>query len=240
MKRGKKFREAKEKVDAKRLYTVDEAMGLLVETAVANFDETVDIAVKLGIDPRQADQQIRSAMVLPHGIGKDVRVVVFARGEKATEARDAGADFVGAEELVERISKEGWLEFDVAIATPDVMSLVGKIGRVLGPRGLMPSPKVGTVTFDVARAVREAKAGRIQIKNDKGGVVHAPVGKVSFGPEKLRDNFLVFMDTLTKLKPPASKGTFIRRITVSTTMGPGIKVDPSSVRDSIKGFEVAA
>jgi len=240
MKKGRRYREASEKVDAAKLYTIDEAMGLVVETKVASFDEMVDIAVKLSIDPRQADQQIRSAMILPHGIGKDVKVLVFAKGEKATEAEENGADVVGAEDVVEKITKENWLDFDVAISTPDLMSVVGKLGKVLGPRGLMPSPKVGTVTFEIARAVKEAKAGRIQIRNDKGGVIHAPIGKVSFGSEKLRDNFMVFMDTLTKMKPSASKGTFIRTIAISTTMGPGIKIDPSSVRESLKGFEAAA
>ncbi len=237
---SKKYRAAREKVDPSRLYTVDEAMELLPQTAVAAFDETVEAAVKLGIDPRQADQQVRGAVVLPHGTGKDVRVLVFARGEKAAEARESGADFVGLDDLVERITKQGWLDFDVAIATPDVMGVVGKLGRLLGPRGLMPSPKVGTVTMDVARAVKEAKGGKIQIKNDKGGVVHAPIGKVSFGPAKLRDNFLVFMDTLIRMKPPAAKGSFVRRISVSTTMGPGIRIDPLSVREALKGFEVAA
>lgn len=240
MPKSKRYEEVKAKVDSSRMYSVDEAMNLIVETKSAKFDETVEVAVKLGIDPRQADQQIRSAIVLPHGIGKEVRVLVFARGEKAQEARESGADYVGAEEYVEKISKQGWLDFDIAIATPDMMGIVGGLGRILGPRGLMPSPKVGTVTFDVAKAVREAKAGRIQIRNDKGGVIHAPIGKASFGPHKLRDNFLAFMEALGKMKPSTSRGTFIRKIVVSNTMGPGIKVDPVSVRDSLRGFEVAA
>jgi large subunit ribosomal protein L1 len=240
MARGKKYLESRKRVDSTKLYTVEEAINLVEETKVAKFDETVEVAVKLGIDPRQADQQIRGAMVLPFGTGRSVRVLVFTKGEKVKEATESGADYVGAEDLIERISKENWLGFDVTIATPDVMSLVGKLGKILGPRGLMPSPKVGTVTFEVAKAVKEAKAGRIEVKNDKGGVVHSPVGKVSFGRAKLRDNFLTFMDTITKMKPPSSKGTFIRKVVLSTTMGPGIKVDPISIRDELKGFEIAA
>jgi large subunit ribosomal protein L1 len=240
MARGKKYIEVKKAVDPSKSYTLSEALNLIEQTKTAKFDETVEVAVRLGIDPRQANQQIRSALVLPHGIGKQVRVLVFAKGEKVKEAEEAGADYVGAEDLVEKISKENWLDFEVAIATPDVMSLVGKLGKVLGPRGLMPSPKVGTVTFDVARAVSEAKAGRIEIKNDKGGVVHAPIGKVSFGAAKLRENFLAFMDSLQKMKPSSSKGVFIRKIVLSNTMGPGIKVDFANVREELKSFEIAA
>jgi len=239
-KHGKKYDEVKKSVDTKATYELDQAMKLLEETKTAKFDETVEVAVKLGIDPRQANQQIRAGMVLPHGIGKDIRVAVFAKDEKQKEAADAGADHVGLDDLIDKISGQGWLEFDVSIATPDVMNIVAKLGKVLGPRGLMPSPKVGTVTFDVAQAVKEAKAGRIEVKNDKGGVVHAPIGKVSFGPEKLKDNLLVFMDTLIKMKPATSKGTFVRRITVANTMGPGIKVDFINVRDELKGSRVAA
>ena len=239
-KHGKKYDEVKKSVDTKATYELDQAMKLLEETKTAKFDETVEVAVKLGIDPRQANQQIRAGMVLPHGIGKDIRVAVFAKDEKQKEATDAGADHVGLDDLIEKISGQGWLEFDVSIATPDVMNIVAKLGKVLGPRGLMPSPKVGTVTFDIAQAVKEAKAGRIEVKNDKGGVVHAPIGKVSFGPEKLKDNFLVFMDTLIKMKPATSKGTFVRRITVANTMRPGIKVDFVNVRDELKGSRVAA
>lgn len=237
---GKKYVEAKKKVDTKKYYHVDDALELLEETKSANFDETVEVAVKLGIDPRQANQQIRGAIVLPHGIGKNIRVLVFANGEKASEAKDAGADYVGSDDIVERITKDGWLEFDVAIATPDVMSLVGKLGKVLGPRGLMPSPKVGTVTFDISKAVKEAKAGRIEFRNDKGGVIHAPIGKVSFGHKKLKESLFAFMDTLQKMKPSSSKGTYIKKIVVSNTMGPGIKIDYVSVRDGLKGFEAAA
>lgn len=239
-KKGKKYEEVSKAVDPRESYVVDEAIKLLEETKTAKFDETVEVAVKLGIDPRQANQQIRTGMVLPHGIGKDIRVVVFAKDEKQKEAKDAGADNVGLDDLVDKIQNDNWLDFDVSIATPDVMSTVAKLGKVLGPRGLMPSPKVGTVTFEVAQAVKEAKAGRIEVKNDKGGVVHAPIGKVSFGPDKLKENFLVFMDSLIKMKPASSKGTFVRKITLSNTMGPGIKVDYVNVREVLKGFQIAA
>ncbi len=238
--RGKKYLKVREKVDSTKLYTVEEAIDLIEKTKTAKFDETVEVTVKLGIDPRQADQQVRGALVLPYGTGRRVRVLVFAKGEKVKEAHEAGADYVGAEDLIDKVSKENWLDFEVAIATPDVMSLVGKLGKVLGPRGLMPSPKVGTVTFEVVKAVKEAKAGRIEVKNDKGGVVHGPVGKVSFGSAKLRDNFLMFMDTITRMKPSSSKGTFVRKIVISNTMGPGIKIDPVNARDRLKGFEVVA
>ncbi len=237
---GKKYLEAKKAVEEKESYTLDEALELIEKTKTAKFDETVEISVKLGIDARQASQQIRTGLVLPHGIGKDIKVLVFAKGEKAKEAEQAGADHVGDDDLVDKISKENWLDFDVSISTPDLMSSVGKLGKVLGPRGLMPSPKVGTVTFDIADAVKEAKAGRIEVKNDKGGVVHAPLGKVSFGQSKLKDNFLVFMDNLIKIKPSSSKGTFVRKITIANTMGPGIKVDFANVREQLKGFEIAA
>ena len=239
-KKGKKYNEVVELVDSKASYKVDEAIKLIEETKTAKFDETVEVSVKLGIDPRQANQQIRTGMVLPHGIGKDIRVLVFAKGDKLEEAKAAGADFVGFEDLIDKISNENWLDFDVSIATPDVMSTVAKLGKVLGPRGLMPTPKVGTVTFEIENAVKEAKAGRIEVKNDKGGVIHAPLGKVSFGADKLRDNFLVFMDSLVKMKPTSSKGTFVRKITVSNTMGPGIKIDYSDVREVLKGFQIAA
>jgi len=237
---GKKYTEVRKAVDSKKSYTVDEAIKLVEETKTAKFDETVEVSVKLGIDPRQASQQIRTGLVLPHGIGKDIRVLVFAKGEKEKEAENAGADYVGLEDMIDKISNENWLDFDVSIATPDVMSTVAKLGKVLGPRGLMPTPKVGTVTFEVEQAVKEAKAGRIEVKNDKGGVVHAPLGKVSFGSDKLKDNFLVFMDSLNKMKPSSSKGTFIRKITLANTMGPGIKVDFVNVREVLKGFQIAA
>lgn len=239
-KKGKKYAEVSKAVDPRESYIVDEAIKLLEDTKTAKFDETVEVAVKLGIDPRQANQQIRTGMVLPHGIGKDIRVVVFAKDDKQKEAKDAGADNVGLDDLIDKIQNDNWLDFDVSIATPDVMSTVAKLGKVLGPRGLMPSPKVGTVTFEVAQAVKEAKAGRIEVKNDKGGVVHAPIGKVSFGPDKLKENFLVFMDSLIKMKPASSKGTFVRKITLSNTMGPGIKVDYVNVREVLKGFQIAA
>jgi len=238
--KGKKYNEIRELVDPKKSYTVDEAIKLIEETKSAKFDETVEVSVKLGIDPRHANQQIRAGLVLPHGIGKDITVLVFAKGEKEKEAQNAGADYVGLEDMIDKISKENWLDFDVSIATPDVMSTVAKLGKVLGPRGLMPTPKVGTVTFDIEQAVKEAKAGKIEVKNDKGGVVHAPIGKVSFGSDKLRDNFLVFMESLTKMKPTSSKGAFVRKITLANTMGPGVKVDFVNVREVLKGFQVAA
>jgi len=230
-KRGKKYLEALKKVDRTKRYSFDEGVKLALDCAYANFDETLDIAVRLGVDPRKADQMVRGTVVLPHGVGKKVTVLVFAKGEKEKEALEAGADYVGAEDLVEKIQKEGWLEFDKAIATPDMMSLVGKLGRILGPRGLMPNAKSGTVTFDVAKAVKELKSGRIEFRVEKAGIVHAPMGKVSFGPDKLLDNIAVFMDTLIKAKPASSKGTYLKSIAISTTMGPGIKIDPSSVRD---------
>ncbi|MEK6224333.1 MAG: 50S ribosomal protein L1 [Thermodesulfobacteriales bacterium] len=232
--KGKKYNEIRELVDPKKSYTVDEAIKLIEETKSAKFDETVEVSVKLGIDPRHANQQIRAGLVLPHGIGKDITVLVFAKGEKEKEAQNAGADYVGLEDIIDKISKENWLDFDVSIATPDVMSIVAKLGKVLGPRGLMPTPKVGTVTFDIEQAVKEAKAGKIEVKNDKGGVVHAPIGKVSFGSDKLRDNFLVFMESLTKMKPTSSKGTFVRKITLANTMGPGVKVDFVNVREVLR------
>jgi len=239
-KQGKKYTEVSEAVDAKKNYTVEEAIKLIEETKTAKFDETVEVSVKLGIDPRQANQQIRTGLILPHGIGKDIRVLVFAKGEKGREAQEAGADYVGLEDMIDKISNDNWLEFDVSIATPDVMSTVAKLGKVLGPRGLMPTPKVGTVTFDIEQAVKEAKEGRIEVKNDKGGVVHSPLGKVSFGTDKLKDNFLVFMESLTKMKPSSSKGTFIKKITLANTMGPGIKVDLVNIREVLKGFQIAA
>ncbi len=237
---GKNYNIAKEKVENNKYYGVDESLGLISETKFAKFDETVELSIKLGIDPRQANQQLRVAKVLPHGIGKDIKVLVFAKGEKVKEARDAGADIVGAEDIVQKIQDENWFDFDVAIATPDIMSTVGKLGKVLGPRGLMPSPKVGTVTFEVKKAVEDSKAGRIEIKNDKGGVVHAPFGKVSFPAEKLKANFLSLMDTIIKMKPSASKGVYLKKIVISNTMGPGIKVDINDVKDQLKTFDFAA
>ncbi len=230
-KRGKRYSEALKKVDRTKRYSFEEGVKLALECAYANFDETLDIAVRLGVDPRKADQIVRGTVVLPNGVGKRVTVLVFAKGEKEREAIEAGADYVGAEEMVEKIQKEGWLEFDKAIATPDMMSLVGRLGRILGPRGLMPNAKSGTVTFDIAKVVKELKSGRIEFRVEKGGIVHAPMGKVSFGPDKLLENIAVFMDTIIKSKPSASKGTYLKGIAISTTMGPGIKIDPSSVKD---------
>jgi large subunit ribosomal protein L1 len=228
--KGKKYRDAVEKIDKLKRYNFEEAVQMAIGSTYVKFDETVDVAVRLGVDPRHADQMVRGTVVLPNGIGKDVRVAVFAKGEKEKEAADAGADFVGSDDLVEKI-QQGWLEFDKAIATPDMMGSVGKLGRILGPRGMMPNAKLGTVTFDIARAVKEVKAGKIDFKVEKAGIVHAPVGKISFGVEKLLQNIAAFMETIQKLKPPASKGTYLKGIAISSTMGPGIKVDPVYVKD---------
>lgn len=232
-KRGKKYRNAKASFETQQRYSFQEAVEGALNASFAKFDETVDIAVKLGVDPRHADQMVRGSVVLPHGIGKEVRVLVFAKGEKEKEALDAGADFVGGDDLVEKI-KGGWLGFDKAVATPDMMGSVGKIGKILGPRGLMPNAKTGTVTFDLEKAINELKAGKIDFRVEKGGIVHAPMGKVSFGSEKLQENIAAFMDTLVRMKPAASKGTYIRSVTLSTTMGPGFKVDPVYVKDLLK------
>lgn len=225
---AKKRKEALAKVDRLKNYGIDEAINLVKESSFAKFDETVDVAVRLGVDPRHADQMVRGAVVLPNGLGKEVRVLVFAKGEKEKEAREAGADFVGAEDLVAKI-QEGWFEFDTAIATPDMMGVVGKIGKLLGPRGLMPNPKVGTVTFDVGRAVQESKAGKVEFRVEKAGIVHAPIGKVSFDPLKLRENMVALVDALIKAKPSAAKGNYLKKITVSSTMGPGVKLDLTEV-----------
>jgi large subunit ribosomal protein L1 len=228
--RGKKYRESAQKVDRLKKYTFEQAIGLVLDCAYSKFDEGVDLAVRLGVDPRHADQMVRSAVVLPNGVGRDIRVAVFAKGEKEKEAREAGADYAGSDDLVEKIQK-GWLEFDKAIATPDMMSSVGKLGRILGPRGMMPNAKLGTVTFDIDKAVKEVKAGKIDFKVEKAGIVHVPMGKVSFGLEKLTENIAAFMDTIVRLKPPASKGTYLRSIVISSCMGPGIKIDPAYVKD---------
>lgn len=221
---GKKYQEAAKLIEDK-VYEAEEAVDLAKKTSIAKFDETVEVAVKLGVDPKHADQQVRGAVVLPYGTGKTKRVLVFAKGEKAKEAEVAGADFVGADDLVQKI-QGGWADFDVAVATPDMMGTVGRLGKILGPKGLMPNPKVGTVTLDVTRAINEIKAGKIEYRTDKAGNIHAPIGKVSFDSEKLLANFHTLIDTLIKVKPAAAKGQYMRAITVSTTMGPGIKVNP--------------
>jgi large subunit ribosomal protein L1 len=225
MARSKRYKAGLEQIDRNRLYTVADAFGVIDAMPAAKFDESVDIAVRLGVNPKHADQMVRGALVLPHGVGKTVRVLVFARGEKVAEAESNGADFVGGEDLVAKVAG-GWLDFDTVIATPDMMGQVGKLGRVLGPRGLMPNPKVGTVTFDVAKAVREAKAGKVEFRVEKAGIVHVPVGKVSFDPTKLNDNVKALMQALVKAKPSTAKGQYLRSITLSSTMGPGIRVDP--------------
>ncbi len=225
---GKKFTDAVKLFDRDKLYEIEEAFDLVKKTATAKFNETVEVAVKLGVDPKHADQQVRGAVVLPHGTGKTKRVIVFAKGEKVKEAEEAGADVVGAEDLVARI-QGGWLDFDVAVATPDMMALVGRLGKVLGPRGLMPNPKVGTVTADVTRALNEIKAGKIEYRTDKAGNIHAPIGKASFDADKLVDNFRTLIETLVKAKPAVAKGKYIRSVVISTTMGPGIRLNPLKV-----------
>ncbi len=227
MKHGKKYIESAKLVESDKLYDVNEAMDLAVKTKSAKFDETVEIHVRLGVDSRHADQQVRGAVVLPNGTGKDVRVLVICKGDNQKAAEDAGADFVGAEEMVAKIQNENWLDFDVVIATPDCMGLIGRLGKVLGPRGLMPSPKAGTVTPDVAKAVTEAKAGKIEYRLDKTNIIHCPIGKVSFGPEKLIENFNALMGAIVKAKPAATKGQYIKSCAIATTMGPGIKLNPN-------------
>jgi large subunit ribosomal protein L1 len=230
---GKQQKAAKAKIDRTKAYTIEEALNLVKETAHAKFDETVELCVRLGVDPRKADQMVRGAVVLPNGLGKTVRVLVFAKGEKAQEAQAAGADFVGADDLVAKI-QEGWFDFDTAIATPDMMGTVGKIGKLLGPRGLMPNPKVGTVTFDIGRAVQESKSGKIEYRVEKAGIIHAPVGKVSFDIDKLRGNVVALMDALIKAKPATSKGTYLKKISVCSTMGPGVLVDVPALQAQVK------
>ncbi len=225
--RGKKYRDSIKLVDRQKRYDdIQEAMKLVKSMTTTKFDASVDVAVRLGVDPRHADQMVRGAVVLPHGLGKTVRVVVFASGEKEKEAREAGADFVGADDLVQKIS-EGWFEFDKVIATPDMMGKVGRLGRVLGPRGLMPNPKVGTVTTDVARAIQETKAGRVEFRVERAGIIHAPIGRASFDADKLADNFNALLEVLVKLKPASTKGTYVKSVTVSSTMSPGVKIDPT-------------
>ena len=225
MKHGKKYNDSKKLIDSLKLYEPDDAVPLVKQTGKAKFDETVEISVRLGVDPRHADQQVRGAVVLPHGTGKKVKVLVFAKGDKATEAEAAGADYVGAEEYITTIQKENWFDFDVVVATPDMMGLVGRLGRVLGPKGLMPNPKSGTVTMDVTRAVNEIKAGKVEYRVDKTSIVHCPLGKTSFTEQQLGENLRALMDAIVKAKPASAKGTYIRSCVVSSTMGPGIKVN---------------
>jgi large subunit ribosomal protein L1 len=232
-KRGKKYSEFKKRIDSEGIGSFNDAVKMMLESAFAKFDETVDLAVRLGVDPRHADQMVRGTVVLPHGTGKEVKILVFAKGEKEKEATDAGADFVGNDDMIEKI-KGGWFGFDKTIATPDVMGSVGKIGKLLGPRGLMPNAKSGTVTFDVARAIDDLKAGKIDFRVEKAGIVHAPMGKVSFGVDKIVQNMAAFFDTIMRLKPASSKGTYLKTIAISTTMGPGLKIDAALVKDLLK------
>ena len=228
---GKKYVESAKLIDKSALYNPNEALELTLKTAKANFDETIELHVRLGVDPRHADQQVRGAVVLPNGTGRTVRVLVFAKGAKADEAKAAGADFVGAEELVQKIQSENWFDYDVVVATPDMMGVVGRLGRVLGPKGLMPNPKSGTVTFDVAKAIEEIKAGKVEYRVDKTAIVHCPIGKKSFGVEKLKENFTALMEALVKAKPAAAKGQYLKSVSVSSTMGPGAKINPTRALD---------
>jgi large subunit ribosomal protein L1 len=232
-KRGKKYSESRKRIDSEDVDSFNDAVKMTLESSFAKFDETVDLAVRLGVDPRHADQMVRGSVVLPHGTGKDVKVAVFAKGEKEKEATDAGADFVGNDDLIEKI-KGGWFGFDKAVATPDMMGSVGKIGKLLGPRGLMPNAKTGTVTFDLTRAIQDLKAGKIDFRVEKAGIVHVPMGKVSFGVDKIVQNMAAFFDTIMRLKPASSKGTYLKGIAISTTMGPGLKIDSALVKDLLK------
>ena len=226
---GKKYKKSLELVDLQKQYPLEDAFAIMDKFEVKKFDETVDAVFRLGVDPKQSDQMVRGVTPLPHGLGKKVRIVVFAKGEKDAEARAAGADFVGADDLIEKI-KEGWMEFDKAIATPDMMGVVSKVGKILGPRGLMPNPKLGSVTFDVKKAVADSKAGQVEYRVDKAGNVHAPIGKRSFGKDKLRDNFITLYEAILRAKPPSSKGTYLRNISISSTMSPGIAIDAGSIK----------
>ncbi|MEG0586001.1 MAG: 50S ribosomal protein L1 [Christensenellaceae bacterium] len=226
MNRGKKYEDSIKSFERMSLFDPAEALKLCVQTAKANFDETIELSVRLGIDPRHADQQVRGAVVLPHGTGKLVRVLVITKGDKVKEAQDAGAEYVGAEEMIEKIQKENWFEFDVVVATPDMMGVVGRIGKVLGPKGLMPNPKSGTVTMDVAKAVADIKAGKVEYRVDKTAIIHVPIGKKSFEHEKLVDNLKAIMEAIVKAKPSAAKGTYLRSVVISSTMGPGVKINP--------------
>ena len=229
--RGKKYKDSAKLIDRSVQYDAQEGMELVCKTASAKFDETVELHVKLGVDSRHADQQVRGAIVLPHGTGKTVRVLVFAKGDKADAAREAGADYVGDMDMVEKIQKENWFDFDVVVATPDMMGVVGRLGKILGPKGLMPNPKAGTVSMDVAKAVRESKAGKIEYRLDKTNIIHCPIGKASFGPEKLEDNFRALMGAIIKAKPAAAKGQYIKSCVVASTMGPGVKINAAKVSE---------
>ena len=231
MKRGKKYQDSAKLIERARLYDTAEAMDLVTKTAKAKFDETVEAHIRLGVDSRHADQQVRGAVVLPHGTGKTARVLVFAKGDKATEAEQAGADFVGAEELIPRIQNDNWFDYDVIVATPDMMGVVGRLGKVLGPKGLMPNPKAGTVTMDVAKAISEIKSGKIEYRLDKTNIIHCPIGKVSFGVEKLSDNFNTLMSAVIKAKPAAAKGQYLKSVVVTSTMGPGVKINAQKLTD---------
>lgn len=230
-KRGKKYQDSLKLVDRTKQYDLGEAIELVQKTAVANFDETIELAVRLGVDPRHADQQVRGTVVLPHGTGRTERILVFAKGDKLKEAQEAGADYAGGEELVQKIQQENWFDFDVVVATPDMMGVVGRIGRVLGPKGLMPNPKAGTVTFDVAQAVEEIKAGKVEYRVDKAAIINVPIGKKSFGTEKLTENLKTLMSAIIKSKPAAAKGRYLRSVTVASTMGPGIRINGSKLMD---------
>jgi len=231
-KSGKQYQAALEKVDREKLYDLGEAMALVKESSFAKFDETVDVAIKLGVNPKHADQMVRGSVKLPHGTGKTVKILVFAKGEKAKEAEEAGADYVGDDELAKKV-QEGWTDFDKVVATPDMMAVVGRLGKILGPRGLMPNPKVGTVTQDITKVVGELKAGLIEFRVDKVGIIHAPIGKKSFSAENLADNFIALIDTLVKIKPSSAKGQYVRGITISTTMGPGVKADHQKIVNAL-------
>jgi len=230
---SKKKVSARQEIDRTKRYSLEEGLQAILGASYARFDETLEMAVKLGVDPRHADQMVRGTCVLPHGTGKSVRVLVFAKGEKETEAKEAGAEYVGGDDLAKKI-QEGWLEFDKAVATPDMMGVVGRLGKILGPRGMMPNPKVGTVTFDVGKAVRDLKGGKVEFRVEKAGIVHVPFGKVSFGVEKLAENLRTIMETVVRLKPSSSKGVYLRGISISTTMGPGLKLDPQELRTLVK------
>lgn len=232
-KRGKKYQESVKLIDRHKYYEPVEAIELIQKTAKANFDETVEISVRLGVDPKHADQQVRGAVVLPHGTGKTRKVLVFAKGDKVKEAEDAGADYVGSDEYVEKIQKENWFDFDVVVATPDMMSVVGRLGRVLGPKGLMPNPKSGTVTFEVGKAVDEIKAGKVEYRVDKSSIINVPIGKVSFGTKKLRQNFATIMDAIIKAKPASAKGKYLKNVALSSTMGPGVKISSQRIIDAL-------